>query len=475
MKESKHIIAYCVFNPNTLHEKSKDEILREINQSFIERLPDYMHPSHCIVIDQIPMTSNGKVDKQKLEEMFAINPLISGTHKCIDSVHFTVLKVWENVFQMGSIGTNAEFDKLGGNSIIAAHLVNEINKIYHTKFAPAWLLECRTITEQADAIRSLNYSGYKSIITFNNKGESLPLYLIHPALIGAECYAELARQLDRKINLFGVESYNLFHDPVKNNVQELAAYYAPLIVKHIEEHALAKQIYLGGWSLGAAIAFEVHHLLQKQGISIVNLILIEPPQPANSEDSVQNDIQFEAQSMGNTPDYIVAYLHHLPNEVAGKVQTNFVNDIVMSSQYNASSLTTTSAIIFEANQWNATSLVGKKVSLAVWSEYIKDLKIIKLDGDHLSIMEKECLSSIAKQINELVLQPTYSHQQTSSSSQNNVVVRRGSNDMPEGVAVQLTLGILHSKNTAVSGNANVVETTQSNNIANSSVAMSHNS
>ncbi|OMF34426.1 non-ribosomal peptide synthetase [Paenibacillus peoriae] len=90
-------------------------------------LPHYMVPSHILQLEIIPLTSNGKVDKQKLP----VPDVSSGLTYIYEEAHNTVesilVQVWEELFHTSTIGIHDNFFALGGDSIKAIQMTSKLN------------------------------------------------------------------------------------------------------------------------------------------------------------------------------------------------------------------------------------------------------------------------------------------------------------------------------------------------------------
>ena len=98
------------------------EFIEGLRQGLHQSLPDYMVPSAFVVLDKLPLTSNGKIDRKALAEP-DIQSQIQDQYVAPRTVLETQLcKVWEKVLGISRIGIDDNFFRLGGNSIAAVKL-----------------------------------------------------------------------------------------------------------------------------------------------------------------------------------------------------------------------------------------------------------------------------------------------------------------------------------------------------------------
>ncbi|WP_449603932.1 condensation domain-containing protein, partial [Paenibacillus sp. Marseille-Q9583] len=90
------------------------------------KLPEYMVPSVFVIMDVMPLTPNGKVDRKRLPVPESGRPdLESGYAAPQTTVEETLLKIWEQVLGVESIGVEDNFFALGGDSILAIQVVSK--------------------------------------------------------------------------------------------------------------------------------------------------------------------------------------------------------------------------------------------------------------------------------------------------------------------------------------------------------------
>jgi amino acid adenylation domain-containing protein/non-ribosomal peptide synthase protein (TIGR01720 family) len=113
---TKTIVAYCVAS------KALDTIT--VQKQLAGKIPTYMLPNNITIVDEIPLTNNGKVDTAKLLSLSIIK-----TTEYIESITIIekqLLKVWETIFEDNTISITDGFFELGGDSIKAVQIVSAL-------------------------------------------------------------------------------------------------------------------------------------------------------------------------------------------------------------------------------------------------------------------------------------------------------------------------------------------------------------
>ena len=139
------LIAYVV----TDDEKNIDKLKTKLQ---IE-LPSYMIPSDFVLIDEIPLTNNGKVDKRRLPKPVKVKKKADTNE--VDEIQALVIEVWKEVLGISDIGINDNFFELGGDSIKAIQIVSKLqkkNKFINVKT----LMSLPTIRELSPLIEDKN-------------------------------------------------------------------------------------------------------------------------------------------------------------------------------------------------------------------------------------------------------------------------------------------------------------------------------
>jgi len=119
-----------------------------------QELPDYMLPNILVYLDKLPLTINGKLDRTALP-----NPeFIDATHEYIaprDELDKSLVNIFATVLglDVDRLSINADFFRLGGHSILAVKLVNQLNKhISEAKLSVADIFKYKNIEKLSDYI-----------------------------------------------------------------------------------------------------------------------------------------------------------------------------------------------------------------------------------------------------------------------------------------------------------------------------------
>lgn len=123
-------------------------------------LPAYLIPAQYIALERMPLTSNGKVDRQKLMQLRKTATLSQNQYIAPRNPFEEMLaEIWEEVLQLESIGVEDDFIAIGGNSLAAIRLIARINEAFQLDFSVNIVFEYPSIAQLAvhieETIRTL--------------------------------------------------------------------------------------------------------------------------------------------------------------------------------------------------------------------------------------------------------------------------------------------------------------------------------
>ncbi|WP_299315822.1 non-ribosomal peptide synthetase [uncultured Aquimarina sp.] len=114
------LAAYYVGN----REVDKQELRAVIG----EELPEYMVPNYFVALDELPLTSNGKIDKKALPEAVEEDIIKNKFVAAKTENEKQLVSIWQEVLELENIGVTDNFFELGGHSLKGTILVNKIKK-----------------------------------------------------------------------------------------------------------------------------------------------------------------------------------------------------------------------------------------------------------------------------------------------------------------------------------------------------------
>jgi amino acid adenylation domain-containing protein len=167
----KRLIAYLVPRPEKLIETTA------LRSFLTERLPDYMIPSVWVILEALPLTLNGKIDRKVLEQ-FTINdsPFTIDNYSPPRTPEEELLAgIWANILNVPRVGAYDNFFELGGHSLLATQVMSRIRDTFAVELPVRELFESPTITTLTTRINTARQKSPLPPITPINREEPLPL------------------------------------------------------------------------------------------------------------------------------------------------------------------------------------------------------------------------------------------------------------------------------------------------------------
>lgn len=235
------------------------------------QLPDYMVPSGFVVLQTMPLTPNGKINRRKLPAPEVESSLeIAGATNALES---RLVKIWEEVFGKRPIGIHDDFFELGGHSLLAARLMHSTGQAVGKVLPLAMLFESPTIRQLAAVLEQGGWSQHwSSLVPIQPRGSQPPFFCVHGVGGNVLGFRDLGRYMGPDYPLFGLQSHGLDgKHPCHKTIAEMAAHY----ISEIRSLQPKGPYFIGGFSLGGLIAYEMAQQLRSAGEKVGLLVLFD--------------------------------------------------------------------------------------------------------------------------------------------------------------------------------------------------------
>ncbi len=235
-------------------ETAADELRRHLAQW----LPEFMIPSRFISIDDLPLSSNGKVDRKALIATLGELSMPQRPYRAArNEQERQVVELWQQILECSPIGIDDDFFSLGGNSINAISLITQLHKIYGKDILLSDFWQHPNIADLSDALSS----ELQSVMVALNKPGNAPNVFCFPPIAGfGAVFSGLAQQLSCACYSFDIIA----------GIDWLA--YSIAAIKQVQPQG---PYLLLGYSAGGNYAYNVAAALQNQGEQVRALILLD--------------------------------------------------------------------------------------------------------------------------------------------------------------------------------------------------------
>lgn len=239
------------------------------------RLSHSMMPSRFMLLDAMPLTPNGKLDRKALPIPERV------VRKCyvepVTVIEKKLAVLWQQILNVEEVGLHDNFFELGGDSLGAAVMVANCATDLGVELPMGSVFEAPTIADLAARIEGLTG---KSLDPLNvmlplrkirNSGQR-PLFCIHPMAGISLGFASLLRHLDPALPIYGVQSPALRNSQsLPSSIEEIAAVYLSEIRKVQPDGPYR----LLGRSLGGLIGHSIAEQMQADGMEVEFLAMID--------------------------------------------------------------------------------------------------------------------------------------------------------------------------------------------------------
>ena len=242
-------------------------------RSFLaERLPDPMVPSAFVALAALPLTTNGKLDRNALpapsfsrDQAHRVDPRTERERE----LH----AIWADVLGHDDFGITDNFFHIGGHSLAAARLIQRINDSGIAEIGVASLFQHPTIADIVQLIDGERpHDPRRSLVTLQPSGEAPPLFVIHGGAGDVFVFLALAKALAPDRPVHGLQAIGLDGNlPRHTSVEQMAAAYAA----EIRAFHPSGPYHLIGYSAGGWYTHAVAAALLRLGGSIGLMAVVD--------------------------------------------------------------------------------------------------------------------------------------------------------------------------------------------------------
>ncbi len=299
-----------------LREPSNEQalVMAQIRRDLATRLPAYKVPVHLVVLEALPMTSSGKVDRKRLPQVVveaAQRTIVAPT----TPLEEYLAAAWRESLKLETVSIDQNFFDLGGSSLQAAiltaklteglgvhvptsllfdladisHIAQRLVQLYEVNIAERFGMGAVTAyTVRRDASSSqpgISNTGsmHPLVAPLKTTGNRRPIFMIHPPGGIVMCYRELATRVDPQQPLYAIRSRGLHgREELPQSIEEAARDYI-VAIQSVDPSGPYR---LGGWSLGGLFALEMATQLLTDGVEVEQLLLLDTAIPDGAEQLV---------------------------------------------------------------------------------------------------------------------------------------------------------------------------------------------
>lgn len=140
---------------NPLNTQFARHIISQLQTYLEQNLPEYMIPSAFMVLEALPLTSSGKVNRRALPAADWGKPRAEGSSALRSPIEQKLAIIWAELLGLKSVGIHDNFFQLGGHSLLATQLTSRIRDVFGVELPLRNVFESPTLAQLAQIIEDL--------------------------------------------------------------------------------------------------------------------------------------------------------------------------------------------------------------------------------------------------------------------------------------------------------------------------------
>jgi amino acid adenylation domain-containing protein/thioester reductase-like protein len=140
------------YGNNPLQTRHTSQLVQQLQRFLKEKLPEFMVPSTIVLMDALPRTLNGKVNRRALPTPSRERPNLKLFTAPRTPTEKQLARIWGEALGIDRVGIHDNFFELGGYSILAAQVLAQIQKTFHIELSLLKLFLSPTIEQLAQGI-----------------------------------------------------------------------------------------------------------------------------------------------------------------------------------------------------------------------------------------------------------------------------------------------------------------------------------
>ena len=243
-------------------------------------LPDYMLPASVVWLKSMPLNANGKIDRAALADLGEGGPRAGAPTAPRDIFEQVLVDIWERVLNVTPIGVFDHFFDIGGHSLLAARLCDEIERETGHEAPLSVLFDDDTVAGMARALLDRPPSLDTPLSTLNPEGTLTPFVYLHGDFRGGGFYSRpLARALGADQPMVLVQLHGVGNSVIPDTIEAMAQDR----VRRLRELLPHGPYVVGGYCASAFVAFEMARQLIAQGEQVPVVVVIEARAPRDGQ------------------------------------------------------------------------------------------------------------------------------------------------------------------------------------------------
>jgi thioesterase domain-containing protein len=273
----KRLVGYVVAADGAGEDPAQNagDLPARVREFAAARLPGYMVPSAVVVLETLPLTANGKLDRKALAAP-GTTTRAKTDDTTVTALEARIREVLAEVLGVDSVGPDDDFFMLGGHSLLAVRAVTLL-KERGLSFAVRDIFAAPTARGLMERMGTSSLRDVLGVLLpIRKQGDEPPIFCLPPGGGWSLCYMPMAKFAPSGIPLYALQARGLEVDgDFATSMPEMARD----CVEHIRTVQPSGPYRLLGWSFGGRLAHEVAVQLQAAGGEVSALIMLDTYPP----------------------------------------------------------------------------------------------------------------------------------------------------------------------------------------------------
>ena len=390
-----------------------------------DRLPDYMIPVHFVALEKMPLTANGKVNRNGLAQYFIPANTDTNALKPESALEIGLAEIWQKLLNVPTVNANDNFFELGGHSLLTVQLISQTQQLgLGKRLTPADIFKYPTVKSLAayleDNVMLMSSPSQKAPLSPHvvSLRTARPTFIV-PGLPGlSDGYYQLAERLGLDGEVYGLQmrGFETQESPA-TTVADMAAHNIDLI----RQFCTGGKINLYAHSYGGTVVYEMLRQLQDSEFEVGEVVFIDsgvlkPRQSAIDKASVRTFCQFLLATTGAEQKVLENQIKDIldsheqaewQHQLAALMQQSGAMD---GEQFSKIWRVVEAAVSVNYRYGENGEKLPQRLTLVVadgskgwlnkncWDPYFEQVRVISTPGDHMSIVRQPDCDPWLKQL-----------------------------------------------------------------------------
>ncbi|WP_394145624.1 amino acid adenylation domain-containing protein [Vibrio atypicus] len=393
--DDRQLVGYVILNDGAQMDGA------ELKAMLAEHLPAHMVPIAVIILDDFPLSANGKLDRKALP---LPSDIATGEgRKARPGLEAQLAAIFAEVLELETLSAEDDFFALGGHSLMAMKLAADIRRVLNMPVTVGQIMVNPTVEKltllllDEDALKDPTQAGFGTMLPIR-AGDGPALFCINSGSGFAWQYTGLPKFLDGLYPIVGLQSPDLSGAiTTAQDMQEACEIYFELL-KEIQPEG---PYHLLGYSFGGNVAQHLAAKLEQNGdvVGYLGLLDTYPPEGQDWEgpmsEEEENELEREKAQFLASNDVTDDALDQQRLEMFQTIVSNYEGAIRLLSGANSPRYSG-QADLFVAQK---TVPDGYDIDQH-WQSFIGGVEKLYFDCSHEDIIAPDNVAEIGKQLNK---------------------------------------------------------------------------